>query len=133
MPAGRRRCGTIAAGSLHDVPLRTPLVAFSYSSFGPGPITPAVKWILIANMVMFVVTLIGRRAVIDYLGLVPEHVLRRGWVWQLGTYMFLHDRRIGHILFNMLGRVDVRRRARADLGHRASSRTTTPSPASAAA
>jgi membrane associated rhomboid family serine protease len=43
-------------------------------------------------------------SLIEYLGLVPEQVLRHGWVWQLGSYMFLHDpRSIGHILFNMLG------------------------------
>jgi rhomboid family protein len=73
------------------------------SSFGPGPITPAVKWILIANVAMFVVTMIAP-GIVDYLGLIPREVLRHGWVWQLGTYMFLHDpHSIGHILFNMLG------------------------------
>ena len=30
------------------------------SSFGPGPLTPAVKWLLIANTAMFVVTLFFR-------------------------------------------------------------------------
>ena len=29
------------------------------TSFGPGPITPAVKWILIANIALFVLTQIG--------------------------------------------------------------------------
>jgi membrane associated rhomboid family serine protease len=52
---------------------------------------------------MFVVTMIVP-SITEYLGLVPAHVVRRGWVWQLGSYMFLHDpRSIGHILFNMLG------------------------------
>ena len=75
--------------------------SINYSSFGPGPITPAVKWILIANIAMFVLTLI-LPDIIGYLGLIPQQVLRHGWVWQLGTYMFLHAG-IGHILFNMLG------------------------------
>ena len=75
--------------------------SINYSSFGPGPITPAVKWILIANVAMFVLTLI-LPDIIGYLGLIPEQVMRHGWVWQLGTYMFLHAG-VGHILFNMLG------------------------------
>jgi hypothetical protein len=29
-------------------------------SFGPGPITPAVKWIIIANIAMFVVSVVYR-------------------------------------------------------------------------
>jgi membrane associated rhomboid family serine protease len=71
-------------------------------SFGPGPLTQAVKWIIIANAVMFVLTLLFERQVVTYLGLIPALVLERGWVWQLATYMFLHAG-AGHILFNMLG------------------------------
>ena len=70
-------------------------------SFGPGPITPAVKWIIIANVVAFFATLVYR-PIVDYLGLVPELVVERGWLWQLATYMFLHGGPV-HILFNMLG------------------------------
>ncbi len=72
------------------------------TSFGPGPITPAVKWILIANIALFVLTELFRLPLRDYFGLVPEDVFQRGWIWQLGTYMFLHAG-VGHILFNMLG------------------------------
>jgi membrane associated rhomboid family serine protease len=62
-----------------------------------------VKWILIVNVAMFVISL-GLPEIIGYLGLIPEQVIRHGWVWQLGTYMFLHDpNNIAHILFNMLG------------------------------
>ena len=39
-------------------------------SFGPGPITFAVKWIIIANVAMFVATEIFP-AVTQYLGLQP--------------------------------------------------------------
>ena len=70
-------------------------------SFGPGPITPAVKWIIVANVVAFFATLVYR-PIVDYLGLVPELVVERGWLWQLATYMFLHGGPV-HILFNMLG------------------------------
>ena len=70
-------------------------------SFGPGPITPAVKAIIIANIAFFVLSLVYS-PVITYLGLVPEDVIGRGWLWQLATYMFLHAGPM-HILFNMLG------------------------------
>ena len=70
-------------------------------SFGPGPITFAVKWIIIANVAMFVATEIFP-AVTQYLGLQPAAVFEHGWLWQLGTYMFLHGD-VMHILINMLG------------------------------
>ena len=70
-------------------------------SFGPGPITPAVKAIIIANIAFFLVSFVYS-PVIRYLGLVPEDVIGRGWLWQLATYMFLHGG-LTHILFNMLG------------------------------
>lgn len=79
-------------------PHRASTIAYS---FGPGPVSPAIKWILIANGVMFLVRLIYE-PVIQYLGLVPELVLESLWIWQPVTYMFLHDGPI-HILFNMLG------------------------------
>lgn len=74
--------------------------AFSYS-FGPGPITPAVKWLIWANVAAFVVSAIFP-ILIQYFGLIPEAVVERWWLWQMVTYMFLHDG-IFHILFNMLG------------------------------
>ena len=73
--------------------------SLSYA-FGPGPVSPAVKWIIIANVVMFVVSMFVDLT--SYLGLIPQQVVERGWVWQLATYMFLHGG-AAHILFNMLG------------------------------
>ena len=64
--------------------------------------TPAVKWIIWANIALFVVSLVCPRAIIAYLGLIPQAVLERGWIWQPVTYMFLHAGPM-HILFNMLG------------------------------
>src|SRR3954467_8991551 len=74
--------------------------SLSYS-FGPGPITPAVKWIIWANVVAFVATVI-RHDLLYILGVIPADVIERRWVWQLVTFMFMH---VGsaHILFNMLG------------------------------
>jgi membrane associated rhomboid family serine protease len=73
--------------------------AFSYS-FGPGPITPAVKWLIWANIAAFVASNIFP-ILIEYFGLIPEAVIEKGWLWQPVTYMFLHAD-IFHILFNML-------------------------------
>jgi membrane associated rhomboid family serine protease len=70
-------------------------------SFGPGPITPAVKAIILANIALFVITQFWD-PIIGYLGLTPALVLKKGWVWQVATYMFLHGGAM-HILFNMLG------------------------------
>jgi len=72
-------------------------------SFGPGPITPAVKWIIGANVAFFLASLVYND-LISYLGLIPEAVIGRFWLWQPATYMFLHDPHSPfHILFNMLG------------------------------
>jgi membrane associated rhomboid family serine protease len=70
-------------------------------SFGPGPWSPAIKWIIIANVVMFLAEYIYP-PVIRVLGLSPSDVLERQQIWQPVTYMFLHGGPM-HILFNMLG------------------------------
>jgi membrane associated rhomboid family serine protease len=82
---------------------RNPRVAALTYSFGPGPVTPAVKVLLWANVGVYIATLIFH-PLVDWLGLVPEYVVERHWLWQPITYMFLHDvRNFTHILFNMLG------------------------------
>jgi membrane associated rhomboid family serine protease len=70
------------------------------AAFGPGPLTPAVKWLLIANVVVFLLSL-AAPTFVRPLALRPEDVFERGWVWQLATYMFLHGS-LFHLLFNML-------------------------------
>jgi membrane associated rhomboid family serine protease len=77
-----------------------PSHSISYS-FGPGPISFAVKWIIIINVVVFIATSFVRGA-FDLFGLTPGLVIERGWLWQLVTYMFLHGGAL-HLLFNMLG------------------------------
>jgi membrane associated rhomboid family serine protease len=73
-------------------------------SFGPGPITPAVKWIIWANVIAFFVSLVLRdvTGLFRLFGLSPAAVIDQLRLWQPVTYMFLHGG-IFHILFNMLG------------------------------
>jgi membrane associated rhomboid family serine protease len=70
-------------------------------SFGPGPITPAVKWIIWANVAAFVATVIHHDLIYVF-GVVPADVIERYRIWQPITYMFIHAGPT-HILFNMLG------------------------------
>jgi membrane associated rhomboid family serine protease len=73
--------------------------ASSYS-FGPGPLSSAMKALIGANVLIFFAQSFIR-AITDTLGLVPFLVVTNLWIWQLGTYMFLHGG-LFHILFNML-------------------------------
>lgn len=74
------------------------------------PLTPAVKWLIIINvsiwlvLQMIVERFILKEPVVTYvLGLVPFSVLTKFFVWQVGTYMFLHSPfSIPHIVLNML-------------------------------
>lgn len=69
-------------------------------SLGPGPLTPAVKIILIVNVVVFVLTYLAPALVVE-LGLRPADLFERLAVWQLVTYMFVHAS-VSHVFFNML-------------------------------
>jgi len=73
-------------------------------SFGPGPLSPALKALIGANVLVFVAQIVGQLAGwrLDwYFGLRPDQVLGQFRIWQLATYMFLHGGMF-HILFNML-------------------------------
>jgi rhomboid family protein len=69
-------------------------------SFGPGPVSTALKALIGANVAVFVATTFVPTLVPE-LGLSPFRVVHELRVWQLATYMFLHAG-IFHILFNML-------------------------------
>jgi membrane associated rhomboid family serine protease len=72
-------------------------------SFGPGGITPAVKILILTNVVTFVLNLIVGDVMTIRLGLWPKAVFEQFALWQPLTYMFLHSTGgFGHILFNML-------------------------------
>ena len=78
---------------------RYPSSTLAYS-FGPGPLTPAIKAIVIANVAAFLVSLVLPAITLAF-GLRPADIFGRLHVWQPITYMFLHAG-IFHILFNML-------------------------------
>ena len=69
-------------------------------SFGPGPLSTAMKALIGANVLVFFAQLL-EPALTGMFGLEPSSVVQRWSVWQLGTYMFLHGG-LFHILFNML-------------------------------
>ncbi len=70
-------------------------------SFGPGPLTQAVKQLLIANVVVFLLTQLVRNLPwMSTFGLVPAAVFAELKLWQPVTYLFLHGD-FWHILFNM--------------------------------
>jgi membrane associated rhomboid family serine protease len=70
-----------------------------------GPLTPAVKALLIANIAVFLIqSLVPEniyRLMIHELGLVPRAVTHGLRLWQPFTYLFLHGG-VAHIFFNML-------------------------------
>ncbi len=68
-------------------------------SFG-GPLTPAVKYLLIANVGAFVLQLLYP-PLTNWFRLDPSQVLGSFYVWQVVTYMFLHGG-LFHLLINML-------------------------------
>jgi membrane associated rhomboid family serine protease len=68
-------------------------------SFGPGPLSTAIKALIIANVAVFFAQIFSS-ILTELFGLHPTLVVR-GWLWQPVTYMFLHGG-LFHILFNML-------------------------------
>jgi membrane associated rhomboid family serine protease len=81
---------------------RYPSSGVTYT-FGPGGITPAVKILIITNVVAFVLNLIVGDVMTVRLGFSPQAVLEHLALWQPFTYMFLHSTGgVGHILINML-------------------------------
>jgi membrane associated rhomboid family serine protease len=81
----------------------------TYPSGSSELIPTGVKWLLIVNVALFflynLTGVVLRYGALWYpLGLIPEDVIYHFAVWQLVTYMFLHDPSgLLHILFNMLG------------------------------
>jgi membrane associated rhomboid family serine protease len=65
---------------------------------------PGIRGLLIVNVAIFLLTFFAGRglsAAVDLAVLRPSDVVTHFYLWQVVTYMFLHQG-IGHILFNML-------------------------------
>lgn len=78
--------------------------AYSTRSFFSGYFPTGVKWLLIINTVIFILTYVAPASLLGplvLLELAPVAVVYHFAIWQLFTYMFLHAG-ITHILFNML-------------------------------
>ncbi|MBI4911084.1 MAG: rhomboid family intramembrane serine protease [Acidobacteria bacterium] len=83
-----------------------------YATRTPGYISneffpTGVKWLLISNIALFILYFFAVRSggswVFYPFGLIPHSVLSSFALWQLVTYLFLHDPfGFSHILFNML-------------------------------
>lgn len=75
----------------------------SYSFF--GPLTPGIKWLMIANTAVFLIDYLGGAGIHHFLqtlfSLYVAGAVQSLYVWQVFTYMFLHAG-ILHLLFNML-------------------------------
>jgi membrane associated rhomboid family serine protease len=74
--------------------------------FGFPPLTPAVKWLLIINLAVFVLSSIPRvgQFFAEWFAVLgTKGSLNYSWqVWRYISYQFLHEGMM-HILFNMLG------------------------------
>jgi membrane associated rhomboid family serine protease len=68
---------------------------FKYSFYN------ASLFLIAGNVLIFLLNRLAPQSFI-YLGLFPQLVVQRGFVWQIFTYMFVHGG-FWHILFNMLG------------------------------
>jgi membrane associated rhomboid family serine protease len=81
------------------MPPRPSTSNFAYS-FGPGALTPAVKILIGANVVAFLVAAVVPEMTYT-LGLRPADTIGALRLWQPLTYMFLHGG-LSHLIFNML-------------------------------
>jgi len=73
-----------------------------YSLAMGGRVTPGVKWLLVANVGVFVVQYFSRHSGLFemWFALTPVLVVKKFMVWQIFTYMFLHGS-FFHIFINM--------------------------------
>ncbi len=74
--------------------------SYMQPGFGGGLLPPGIKVILIVNALVFLLQMISGPGLINAFGLRASDVWTRGFIWQLGTYMWLHGG-FFHILFNL--------------------------------
>jgi membrane associated rhomboid family serine protease len=73
---------------------------FSHEPMSFKRLPPALKALIVANVVVFLMASIVGNSFFDLFGLVPKHVLVDRWVWQPLTYLFVHGS-IMHLLLNL--------------------------------
>jgi len=69
-------------------------------TFGSGPMTPGVKYLLFTCVGVFLFQSFAPREILVLFGLIPYLVWNKYFVWQLGTYIFLHGG-LFHLIFNL--------------------------------
>ncbi|MBW2057658.1 MAG: rhomboid family intramembrane serine protease [Deltaproteobacteria bacterium] len=69
-------------------------------SLGGRPLTPGVKYLLLACVGVFLIQSVAPRTMFVFFGLIPVLVWKKYFFWQLGTYIFLHGG-LFHLLFNL--------------------------------
>lgn len=71
-----------------------------YITMGPN-LTPMVKYLVIAAVVIYLLQALGAGSEMIYIfGLIPNWVITKLFLWQLGTYLFLHGS-FWHLFWNM--------------------------------
>lgn len=60
----------------------------------------AIRGLIMANVIVYLVSQISGGKFFDMFGLVPQHVLVDRWIWQPFTYLFVHGGFM-HLLFNL--------------------------------
>ncbi len=73
---------------------------FSHEPMNYRRLPPALKSLIIANVVVFIVATLVGNSFFDLFGLVPHRVLADRWVWQPISYLFVHGS-IMHLLLNL--------------------------------
>jgi membrane associated rhomboid family serine protease len=73
---------------------------FRHDPIDFGSMPPAIKGLLIANVVGFAVSKLVGPQIFDMFGLIPEQLVFHRWIWQPITYLFLHGN-IWHLIFNL--------------------------------
>ncbi|MFI5346976.1 MAG: rhomboid family intramembrane serine protease [Elusimicrobiota bacterium] len=73
---------------------------FRHDPIDFGSMPPAIKGLIIANVVGFLVAKLVGPQMYDLFGLIPEQLVFHRWVWQPFTYLFLHGN-IWHLIFNL--------------------------------
>ncbi len=73
---------------------------FSHEPMSYRRLPPALKSLIIANVVVFIMATLVGNSFFDLFGLVPHRVLADRWVWQPLSYLFVHGS-IMHLLLNL--------------------------------